>query len=292
MNSVAAVVVTYNRRQLLKECINRLRNQTISLDIIIIDNASNDGTKELFKDSIDDIIYYNTGTNLGGAGGFFYGIKIGVELGYTYLWILDDDTMPYPTALEEFLKKDCELNGVYGFLSSKVLWKDGNLCEMNKQKKTKWKKIRDFDTLQTVQYASFVSLFLKSNVVKEVGLPYKEFFIWADDWEYTRRISKKYISYMLPESIVNHWCDSNVGADITNVNSERLERFRYMYRNDIVMYRQDGIIGYIYLLIRNVFHICKIIVKAEKKKEKIKLLISATCEGMVFHPNIYYPESK
>ncbi len=49
MNKVAAVVVTYNRKQLLKENISCLMSQTLreKMDIVIIDNHSSDGTKEV-----------------------------------------------------------------------------------------------------------------------------------------------------------------------------------------------------------------------------------------------------
>ena len=150
-----------------------------------------------------------------------------------------------------FFKADKFLKGEYGFLTGKVLWKDDSICTMNIQKCTKWRRIKNFDIMQNVQYASFVSLFIKCEVIKAVGLPYKEFFIWADDWEYTRRISKLKKSYYIPDSIVHHWCKSNIGADIVNTDYDRIDRFRYMYRNDVIMYRQDGIEGYFYLTIRN-----------------------------------------
>ena len=292
MNAVAAIVVTYNRKDLLRECIQHLKEQTISCDILVIDNASTDGTQEEFSTSVDPVFYFNTGSNLGGAGGFSYGIKKAVEAGYDYLWILDDDTMPSQNALECLLKKGKSLNGAYGYLSSKVLWKDGSICTMNIQKTSKWKRITNFDMLQKVQYSSFVSLFVKSSVVKKLGLPYKEFFIWADDWEYTRRISKRYPCYYVPESVVSHWCKTNIGADIVSCDRSRLDRFKYMYRNDVVMYRQDGIEGMFYLLLRNAMHVARVLKKSDNKIEKIKLMNKATQEGFRFHPVIAYPEEK
>lgn len=291
MNNIVAIVVTYNRKELLIQCIERLEQQTCPLDIMVIDNASTDGTDKIFENVREHIIYCNTGSNLGGAGGFSYGIKKAIEYGYEYLWILDDDTMPTMTALEYFLIKNKELKGKYGFLSSKVLWKDGTLCTMNKQKRTKWKRIQNFDKSQSVQYASFVSLFIKAEIVKRIGLPYKEFFIWADDWEYTRRISKQEKSYFVPDSLVYHCCNSNIGADIMNTSAERMDRFKYMYRNDVVMYRQDKLEGYLYLFIRNIVHMIRILQKAENKVEKIKLIFKATSEGIRFRPQIEYPSN-
>lgn len=292
MRDVAAIVVTYNRKEMLKACISKLSQQEdASCDVLVIDNASTDGTYDYIKKQIDkrNVFYFNTGSNLGGAGGFCYGMKKAVEIGYTYLWIMDDDAMPTRSALAAFLRAHEKLGGTYGYLTGKSLWKDGSICTMNIQKKTKWKRVDRFDHMQTVQYASFVSLFVKAEIVKQVGLPYKEFFIWADDWEYTRRISKRFRSYFIPDSIVNHQCETNVGADIMNAPDNRLNRFQYMYRNDVVMYRQDGPEGYLYLFIRNTVHMIRILMRAEKKARKIKLIWKATAEGVRFHPQIEYP---
>jgi len=292
-NKTAAIVVTYNRKELLVKNIKTLLNQTCKdvLDIHIIDNASTDGTRDYIDTYVSggDVFYHNTGENLGGAGGFNFGIKIATELGYGTIWILDDDTLPSPTALERLRKKDEEYGDSYGFLSSKVLWKNKKICTMNIQKETKWRRLKRFDVQKPIQYASFVSLFLRTDTVRTIGLPYKEFFIWADDWEYTRRISKTKKCYYVPESVVYHWCGSNVGANIISAPEDRIDRFNYMYRNDVVLYRQDGIEGWIYLWVRNCIHAVRVLLKAENKKEKLKIIINATKEGKKFYPLIEYP---
>lgn len=133
-NDIVAVVVTYNRKVLLNKCIKSLKAQTYPLDILIIDNASTDGTADMFKKDMERTIYYNTGANIGGAGGFNVGIKIAAKLGYNYYWLMDDDTIPQIDSLEKLVWADRYLNGDYGFLASNVLWKDGSICIMNRQK--------------------------------------------------------------------------------------------------------------------------------------------------------------
>lgn len=89
MNKYAEVIVTYNRKKLLKENIEALLNQTFKdHDILIVDNNSNDGTKEMVAEIQDKRIkYYNTEKNLGGAGGFAFGLRKAIELGYLYAWM-------------------------------------------------------------------------------------------------------------------------------------------------------------------------------------------------------------
>jgi GT2 family glycosyltransferase len=96
--TIAGIVVTYNRLALLEECIEALMAPTDqSFDILIIDNASTDGTGERMQDYVRNgsIRYFNTGENSGGAGGFNYGIRKAYELGYEYFWLMDDDTIVF-----------------------------------------------------------------------------------------------------------------------------------------------------------------------------------------------------
>lgn len=292
IKKTATIVVTYNRKELLLQNIEALLKQTVrnQLEIVIIDNASTDGTFEAIKRYVDkgEIIYINTGSNLGGAGGFQYGIRYAAEHDYEFVWVMDDDCIPRENTLEKFYEADQILKGDYGYLSSKVLWKDLSICSMNIQRKSLTKNIRKFDQqILPIVMASFVSLFIKISVVKKVGLPIKEFFIWTDDWEYTRRISRTYPCYVVTDSIVIHKSTSNIGANIYSDSYDRLSRYKYLYRNDVYLYRREGVRGVIYEVFRLSGHIVKVIFKAEDHKfERIKLIIKGTISGLDFNPNI------
>ena len=288
---VIAVVVTYNRKELLKEAIEALLNQEYNnCDILIVDNASTDGTKEYIDELLKNtrVHYENTGANLGGAGGFNYGMKRACQMGCDYVWVMDDDCIVHKDSLTELLNADKQLNGNYGFLSSKVLWKDGSICKMNIPKKTFSTWLKEFDKpVQEIAMASFVSLFIKTDIIKEMGLPIKEFFIWTDDWEFTRRISRKYKSYFISNSVVTHKSKNNEGADISTVEGDRVERFKYLYRNDVVLYRGEGLKGWILLYIRLILHKLRILKSDKKdKKERIKIINNAIKEGKKFKPEI------
>lgn len=295
MKKVAAVIVTYNRKDLLLECINAILAQKKSVpDIIVIDNDSSDGTGETLQAFVGNgsVIYFNTGSNLGGAGGFQYGIRKAVELGYDYLWIMDDDCIPSSTALISLISAAKDKKK-YGFLSSKVLWKDGSICEMNAQRETLTRDVTDFEPgqIKSVVMASFVSLFVPARVVREVGLPIKEFFLWTDDWEWTRRISREYPCYLVTDSVVTHKSKVNIGADISSETAERLDRFNYLYRNDVVLYRREGLRGFCYEVIRLAGHCVRVLLKAKDHKLlRLKKIIGGTVAGLKFHPEIEYVE--
>jgi len=290
--SVAAVVVTYNRKALLLQCLDCLMAQAGSApDILVIDNASTDGTREALDSLISSgrVRYENTGSNLGGAGGFQHGVRSAVQRGYDYIWIMDDDSMPEPHALEALLKA-AQTVGEFGYLSGKTLWTDGSLCRMNIQRDTRMKNISDFSApVIPSGAATFVSLLVPTRVVREVGLPIGAFFIWADDLEYTRRISRRYPCYVVTDSVTVHKCATNNGGNIATDVAERIPRYRYAYRNEVYLYRREGTRGVLHLLARTPLHILRVLVKSKDRKwQRIRTILGGTVEGLGFKPVIEY----
>lgn len=293
MNSerTAAVVVTYNRKDLLDECIHSLLKQTVKdLDVLIIDNNSTDGTKEVVTSYNDTRIkYFNTGENLGGAGGFQYGMKKAMAGDYDYLWLMDDDSIPTQTALSELLKAGKQV-GNFGFLVSKILWKDSSMCNMNIPKVSLNRKLANFEGKpKRIVMGTFVSFLVPTDVVKKVGLPIKEFFIWADDLEYSRRISRQYPTYFVPRSVVVHKCKSNNGSNIVTDTPHRFNRYRYAYRNEVYLYRREGIAGWLHLAFKTGLHTAKVLFKStDHKRERLNIIWQSTKKGLSFNPAIEY----
>ena len=289
---IAAIVVTYNRLNFLTRCIDALRRQNnADMDILIIDNASTDGTKEALASMAAEgvIVYRNTGKNLGGAGGFNYGMRVAAEAGYDYLWIMDDDCIPDEGALDALVQADADLDGQYGFLSSIAYWRDGSPCNMNIQRVGLHEKLTDYTTrCVPIIMATFVSAFFPRARVLECGLPIKEFFIWSDDLEYTRRLSKKYPCYAVNTSRVLHDMHSNDKVNIATDAVDRLPRYRYLYRNEVYVYRREGLRGWVYLITRVAFHVLKVLRSSTNKKEKIGVILSSFFDGLRFHPSVEY----
>ncbi len=290
MNDIAAIVVTHNRIELLQACLAGLFAQSqAGFDIWIIDNASTDGTEETLRPFVRDgrIRYRNTGSNLGGAGGFNYGIRHAVQEGYRWLWIMDDDTVPSQGALQALLDA-ADRCGSFGFLSGRAFWIDGSPCKMNIQRDARMRNISDYSSaLIPCGAATFVSLLLPAWVVREVGLPIREFFIWADDLEYTRRISLRYPCYVVTDSVVEHRCPTNNGGNISTDEESRIDRYRYAYRNEVYLYRREGLRGIARLLLRTPLHICRVLTRSRTcKMRRIGVILRSTVQGIAFRPQI------
>ena len=292
LQHIAAVVVTYNRLPLLRQCLAALSAQTArDLTIFLIDNASTDGTAEAVRSmGLPNLVYRNTGKNLGGAGGFAYGVREAALAGYDALWLMDDDTLPTPTALEALLQADRALQGQYGWLSSRALAPDGTDQPMNLQRVTPYKDLPNFDGERIpAVMASFVSLFLRTETVRQYGLPIAEFFIWSDDWEYTRRISRAQPCYVVPASRVVHAMQNpgivNIAADVP----ARWERYRYFYRNDVVLYRREGLRGWLWLLAKDAWHTVQVLRSPQGRKAwRIGIIWKGFAAGAAFHPATPY----
>lgn len=298
---IVAVIVTYNRHKLLEECISALLESDYHIDLLIVNNNSSDGTKD-YLESLHNVYkntkfyIFNLKDNLGGAGGFNYGIHEAAKLDYDRIWIMDDDCIVHKDSLSELIKIDESLNGDFGFLSSKVLWTDGSICKTNVQRKKVARKITDFvSDYVNVDFASFVSLYVKKTDVIKVGLPIKEFVIWTDDLEWTRRFTYKKIyenarpGYLCNKSVVTHKCANNFGVSIVYDTKDRLERYKYIYRNDVFCFRREGLRGYLFIIFRNIYHIFKVLLLSKTgKMEKIKIIIDGFVDGLKFNPRIEY----
>ena len=290
MKKVAIIVVTYNRLSLLKECIQSLRNQTYDdTSIIVINNGSTDDTYKWLAEQ-NDIVTINQ-SNTGGAGGFFTGIKYACENGFEYTWIMDDDVEAKADTLEKLMKHTPKTQG---FLCSRVL--DINGCQCNvprisnrKSEETgEWTWGNELDSnLLEVLTTSFVSVLLPTKIVYQLGLPYKDYFIWGDDTEYTTRISNTYKSFLVIDSIMTHKrIQNNVLSIFTENNPHRVRMYYYSYRNRI--HNSKGALRKIAFFILGLADFLKLTLKGNFKKAKV--VIKGNLAALIFNPKTIFPK--
>ena len=255
-NKVTAVVVTYNRKELLKECISSILNQTVSVQkIIIINNASTDGTEKLFESNGEFynkmIECVNMESNTGGSGGFYEGMSRVLNENTDWAWIMDDDTIPNYDCLEKLLIANNKLNEnkdyqdgkrKISFYASSIFGVDGEFMNVpNVDVSPSENGYPSFyehlnSSLLRIKDATFVSLLISKNAILKVGLPCKDYFIWGDDGEYTLRLTKYFgEAYMVGDSIAIH---KRVGAkklDLSNFDdTKRIKMYHYYVRNNII----------------------------------------------------------
>ena len=196
---ITAVVVTFNRLPLLRRLVPRLREEAGLAEIIVVDNASADGTGEwLAAEAAGDVgpvlVAHPLDHNRGGAGGFHEGLRVAVERGADLVWLMDDDGLPEPDSLKTLLDHDgldfwgplvvdeddpgrlvfpIRLPG-----GARVVHRTGDA-----ERAARDGLIRDV-------VIPFNGVLVTRALVERIGLPREEFFIWGDDHEYRLRAER------------------------------------------------------------------------------------------------------
>lgn len=219
MSKVLVTLVTYNRRNLLMNCLKSLLNQEEKVSgILIVDNASTDDTEFFLKkmrfleeevthgnhlyisesDGVTEY-YYRNSTNLGGAGGFAKAIELSKNLDYDYIWIMDDDVAPAPNCLSKLLSilKDEGVNAVIpnrnddNYLDEPVVGLDLKSVSKYFTSRRKEKLNGPYRKMfYSVKDFTFEGPLIAMDTVRKVGIPNAEYFLLYDDSDYAQRVLK------------------------------------------------------------------------------------------------------
>ena len=244
--NVVAVVVAYNRQELLRRCLDGLAGQTVApMGTVVVDNASTDDSREVASAHPLGAHVVALPTNTGGAGGFAAGIARALTRfpQAEWIWIMDDDTVPTATALEALLRAAEAYPGAPALLASRAVWTDGTEHPMNRPRTRPalppaLHRHAALAGARQIRTASFVSILLDARAVREVGLPRASYFLWNDDFEYTSRILRGRIGLYVPASVVHHLTRALGSSD-----ADPGERFRFEVRNKIWTFRDSEGLG-------------------------------------------------
>ena len=245
LTKYAIVIVTYNRRQLLEECVDKAYRQTIPAEsIIIINNASTDGTQTYLEELTDENAIYdiiNLSQNIGGAGGFSKGIERALQKDVESVLLIDDDAMLERDYMEKLLKArethpnyqafagTVKVNDTIDTFHRRDVSRPGLFfknCEEEKYSQPHF----------ACEIASFCGMLVDIALIRKIGLPHAEYFIWHDDVEYSLRIKEHSKFLVITDAILNH------KTKPANITGKRRYDWReyYAVRNRIVMVREHG----------------------------------------------------
>lgn len=237
--SVVAVVVTYNRKAMLLQALAGLKAQTHKLSaIVLIDNASTDGTPELLREHrlLDDeqIKYVRSPVNTGGAGGFHDGVAKAMQAGADWIWLMDDDVVPSPDCLATMLK----YRDVSECIHPRKYYPDGS----------EFQSERFYDILTCTNYAvdnlsfkngkkiiftntaTFEGLLVSRRIVDKIGLPDEKYFICCDDMLFAVKASV--------HTSISHVADAVLNRLTENADFPAWKQY-YFVRNRFYLYRDS-----------------------------------------------------
>lgn len=242
------VVVTYNRLCDLKACVSALRNQTYKcLDILVVNNGSNDGTKE-WLDGQTDLKVINQ-KNLGGAGGFYAGMAYMMSHDYSWLVLMDDDGISAKNEIEELIgnyPNVSESAGKEVILNALVVNKDDH-----EHVSFSWARGsgRSNEVKELMKEPFFKDIhpyngtLIKRSIIEKIGLIKKEMFIWGDEKEYMARAFHNGIGlYTVTSAIHFHPKEKGTfGSILPFIPSPKIllkpqKMSRFYYRNEGYIY--------------------------------------------------------
>ena len=227
---ICVVIVTFNNVGMLANLLDDLRIQRrMPEEIIVIDNASWDQTESMIKLIYPEVNYIKLKDNLGSAGGYHEGIKLAVESS-DFVYTLDDDVKLNHDSLSEIIK---------GFYL------------LEKSLPSRIGAVRSVGAGHSEIVPTKLDIFpwrgtlIKTAIIREVGLPSPDYFLYGEDLEYSLRIAKKgYCFYWIPASICQERHrdqDGKTHAEIFGNRSVRYQdpfRIYYAFRNEIIIYTQ------------------------------------------------------
>lgn len=223
---ILIIIVTWNKKKYVLDLLASLKQQNYpreSLDILVVDNASNDGTVEAIKEQYgDELSLICNQENLGGTGGFNTGLKWAYEReNYQYLWLLDNDVVVHFQALSELVSileksPDIAVAGstmmqldypwrinemgayvdrnvgnliLHRHLESIPIWQANSIEDLLKINPDLTQYLINCNTYMDVDYVAAASLLIRADVAKQAGI-WRDYFIHFDDVEWCLRIGK------------------------------------------------------------------------------------------------------
>jgi rhamnopyranosyl-N-acetylglucosaminyl-diphospho-decaprenol beta-1,3/1,4-galactofuranosyltransferase len=267
---VAAVVVTWNRADLVERILRAIDAQTLRPEVVVVvDNASTDATREVLARLAGELTVrldvLRLSRNTGGAGGFHAGLERALTTDAGLFWLMDDDGLPPADCLASLLPALAS----HDFVGPAVVAEGDptRLCFPIRLPGT----ARVVHALDDVERAArdgvlpevvipFNGVLLTRDLVERIGTPREEFFIWGDDVEYlwrARRAGARVATVV--GSHFAHPATDDLGTPMmfgrTTYNHSPSDLKHYcMARNNVVNLREHvGWLGVLAFLVKTVW---------------------------------------
>lgn len=286
MVNVSIIIVTYNTLRMTSECIDSIYEKTtnVSFEVILVDNASTDGSKEYFAND-DRVNYIYSDENLG--------FGRANNLGYThsqgkYIFLLNSDTLLLNNAIYEFYQYmetvpenvgciGCFLDGQGEssdeFPSYRILINRALSFTFYELYRKFSKKLRIYYRDTDVGYVTGADLFIRRNVVEECGLFDPEFFMYYEETEMQHRFaSKGYIRRIILTPKIIHLVGASYKWNNHSLRKVIIElKSRFLYMRKVFPNYKRHLISWMHLVMIPRTMVSR--ASKDEKKELIRLIL-------------------
>lgn len=248
---VAALVLTYRRHQLLRSALGSLAEQSVRPSrVLVVDNASADGTFELATDLLDEHSLGGEVVELARNGGSAEGYHLGLRYLLTqddwdWVWFVEDDLVARPDALQRLLESDVMERQDTVAVASCIVDRRGAVLELPRgtlRSRLAGTPCRPIPKKRYVsgdipiEYFGYLGSMVSRTALEAAGLPRRDYLGWIDDVEFSWRVSRAGRAYLVPASRVVHDDDAPIHGFQDSVLSRvkraaREPRFEAAWRN-------------------------------------------------------------
>jgi GT2 family glycosyltransferase len=200
---VAAVVVNYNGREVTQQAVESLRRMDYpSFDLVVLDNASTDGSPEALAQAWPDLRQLRLDVNRGSASGYAAGFRWAFEHGYDYVLLLNNDIEVEPGMLAELVRAaeaDAKIGAVgpkcYFHGDRRRLWSAGGILRFRESitRERGYGEIDrgQYDRDEEVDYINGCAILIRRAAAEAAGMWDDVFYICVDDADFCTRIKRQ-----------------------------------------------------------------------------------------------------
>lgn len=216
LEKIAIIIVNWNRRDDLLALVASLYDAGYwNYDIIVVDNASSDGSVDALRARYPEVLLIQNAENLGGTGGFNAGMRYAIGRDYSFVWLLDNDALVFPNSLEPLVEA-ASSDPRIALVGSKLLHphdpflinEAGAMIDpFTSRPRPRFMNEHDrlLPQLLDVHYVAVCSVLVRLSAVKRVGLMDEAYFLMWDDMEWGMRFRMKHYRVVVAtESRVTH----------------------------------------------------------------------------------------
>lgn len=291
--NIGCVLVTFNRLGKLKNALKSYDEQCLKPQyLIVVDNASTDGTGEYLKAWQKGVCEYERIVitlyrNMGGSGGFYAGEELAISKKADWIMVADDDAYlanNYIECVENYINAhdNSSLSIVCGavrqqnsvFNEHRSIWKSKYNLNFVKKVPREWFSKKEFE----FDFTSYVGPVINKQKLQKVGLVNKDFFIWQDDHEHAFRLHKVGKLICLPETYILHDADTE--------HFDLSWKTYYGYRNKITLIKEFGLLSY--MVVVSVFTVKTLLCPIKGRTlTEVKLRLTSIKDGVLGNLGIH-----
>ncbi|MDN3669269.1 glycosyltransferase family 2 protein [Echinicola jeungdonensis] len=212
-HSVAIIILNWNGYDFTRACLKSLEEVTFKeFEIILVDNASIDGSLDKIKNEFEDITILKNKKNLGFTGGNNVAIQYALQKGFDYVMLLNNDTLVEKRFLEplyQTLEKDSQLGAVqplmYFLNEREKLWNGGGRFNSWTGASISIKQAPNYQFPYYTDWITGCCIMVRTEVIRKVGVLNDRYFAYFEDVDWSLRMRKAGFSLqVVPGSIIYH----------------------------------------------------------------------------------------